>query len=121
MNLEIIYDFIYFFSSTGVQVYAGVFVQKTAHIWVYRGYNGACSEGINKIRSAFQNKPLAWDDGIAKSAEDWALTQAINAPHDNMKHSGTQLGENLFYTTFNTDAQFSEAINCATPLWGWYV
>ncbi|XP_066929600.1 uncharacterized protein [Clytia hemisphaerica] len=108
------------FITTIVSAQGGVFVRKEADLWVYRGYGPACSEGINKIRAAFGDENLTWDDELSLEAENWALTQAINSPNDDSKHADTKNGENTFQAWYSTVEQFIDAITCDYPLWAWY-
>lgn len=89
-------------------------------IWVYRGYNESCTEGINKIRQAFGDQNLIWDKDLAKQSDAWALTQAIASPNKNNVHSKTIKGENLFLLKFFTKGQLENGLFCNSALWAWY-
>lgn len=90
------------------------------HLYVVRGYKDCCSDGMNKIRKAFGDNGLTWDDQLAQDAENWALTQAIQSPFSNGKPSKTENGENLFWQQYVREIDKGNALKCYNALWYWY-
>lgn len=62
----------------------------------------------NKLRASLGKPPVAWDDGLAQSAQGAALQQPGSM---RMEHTSTKNGENLFAWAGTADSGFTQAFD----------